>query len=75
MTAKIAISLPDELAAAARQAVADGHATSVSSFVADALKEHGRYADLSELLTEMAADGGTPTQDDRTWARQALGLS
>jgi Arc/MetJ-type ribon-helix-helix transcriptional regulator len=74
MTRKIAVSLPDELVTAAREAVAHGRAPSVSAFVAEAIKEHGRYADLSELLTEMTADGGTPTQEDRVWARKALGL-
>lgn len=75
MTTKIAVSLPDELVAAARQAVADGRAASVSAFVAEAIEDRGRYEGLSELLAEMAADGGAPTQADRTWARRALGLA
>lgn len=74
-TTKIAVSLPDDLVRAARQAVVDGEAESVSAFVAAAIKEHARYSDLSELLTEMTAEGGTPTQEDRAWARNALGLS
>jgi len=75
MTTKIAISLPDDLAAAARQAVADGRAASVSAFVADAIEEHGRYEQLTVLLSEMAAEAGPPTDDDRKWARRTLGLS
>jgi Arc/MetJ-type ribon-helix-helix transcriptional regulator len=74
MTTKIAISLPDELVAAARQAVAAGRATSVSAFVADAIREHGRYEGLAELLAEMATATGAPTQADRAWARRALGI-
>jgi Arc/MetJ-type ribon-helix-helix transcriptional regulator len=74
MTKKIAGSLPDELVAAARQAVMDGRAASVSAFVAQAIDEHRRYADLSRLLSEMAAQAGAPTEADRAWARSALGL-
>ena len=75
MTMKIAVSLPDDLVAAARQAVADGRAASVSAFVANAIEEHGRYGQLATLLSEMAAEAGPPTEEDRVWARQALGLS
>lgn len=75
MTTKIAVSLPDDLVAAARQAVADGRSPSVSAFVANAIEEHGRYEQLTVLLSEMAAEAGRPTEDDRRWARQTLGLS
>jgi len=75
MTTKIAVSLPDDLVAAARQAVADGRAASVSAFVANAIEEHGRYEQLTGLLSEMAAEAGPPTDEDRKWARRMLGLS
>lgn len=74
MTTKIAVSLPDELVAAARGAVAEGRSTSVSAFIADAIEEHGRYGELADLLAEMAAEAGAPTEEDRAWARRALGL-
>jgi Arc/MetJ-type ribon-helix-helix transcriptional regulator len=74
MTTKIAVSLPDELVAAARQSVAEGRAASVSAFIAEALEGHGRYGDLAELLADMAAEAGSPTEQDRVWARRALGL-
>jgi len=74
MTTKIAVSLPDEVVAAARQAVDEGRAPSVSAFVAEALREHSRYGQLADLLAEMAGDAGGPTPRDRDWARRALGL-
>ncbi len=74
MTTKIAVSLPDDLVQAARQAVAEGRATSVSAFVADAMQQRGRFDGLAELLAEMEADAGPPSQADRAWARRALGL-
>lgn len=75
MTTRIAVSLPDDLVAAARQAVVDGRAASVSAFIADAIEKHGRYEQLAELLSEMAAEARPPTEEDRRWARQTLGLS
>lgn len=75
MTTKIAVSLPDELVASARQAVTEGRAPSVSGFIAEALEEQSRYQGLAELLAEMTAQAGAPTKRDRDWARQALGLA
>lgn len=75
MTTKIAVSLPDDLVAAARDAVANGRAASVSAFVAGAIEDHGRYEDLATLLADMAAEAGPPTEQDRRWARDALGLA
>lgn len=75
MTMKIAVSLPDDLVAAARHAVADGRAASVSAFVASAIEEQGRYEQLAVLLSEMAAEAGPPAEEDRIWARETLGLS
>lgn len=74
MTTKIAVSLPDELVEQAREAVAAGAAPSVSAYVATALRQQGRYADLTKLLEEMAAEQGAPSAADRAWARDALGL-
>jgi hypothetical protein len=74
MTTKIAISLPDGLVAAAREAVDRGESASVSAFVAKTIQQHGRHEDLSDLLAEMAAEAGAPTAADRAWARGALGL-
>lgn len=74
MTTKIAISLPDEVLAAARQAVSDGQANSLSGYIASTLAERQDYEDLAALLAEMAAETGEPTSEDRRWARRALGL-
>lgn len=74
MTTKIAISLPDELVAAAREAVERGESASVSAFIAGTIEQHGRHRELAGLLAEMAAEAGTPTAQDRAWARAALGL-
>jgi Arc/MetJ-type ribon-helix-helix transcriptional regulator len=74
MTTKLAISLPDEHVVAARQAVAEGRATSVSAYIADSLSERIRHDQITDLLADMAAESGPPSDDDRQWARSALGL-
>jgi len=74
MTSKVAISLPDDVLAAARRAVANGRASSLSGYIASTLVERQEYEDLAELLAEMAAATGSPSAEDRRWARRALGL-
>ena len=74
MTTKIAISLPDEVLQSARRAVRDGRASSLSGYIATTLAERQAYEDLATLLADMAAETGGPSEDDRLWARRALGL-
>ncbi|MGH9121317.1 MAG: hypothetical protein ACRDYC_05125 [Acidimicrobiales bacterium] len=74
MTTKIAISLPDDVLAAARRAVGAGQATSLSAYIAKTLAERQDYEDLAALLSEMEAESGQPSSEDRLWARRALGL-
>ena len=74
MTTKVAISLPDNVLATARQAVAEGRASSLSGYIASTLAERQDHEDLAELLAEMAAESGGPSDEDRRWARRALGL-
>lgn len=74
MTAKIAVSLPDELVAFARAAVRDGAAASVSALVADALGERMRRQRLEDMLDEMLEETGGPLTDaERAWADDVLG--
>jgi antitoxin ParD1/3/4 len=75
MTRKIAVSLPDELVAAARRAVDEGRAASVSAYVASALARQVREDDMTALLAEMRAEHGVPSVEDYAWADQVLGIS
>jgi Arc/MetJ-type ribon-helix-helix transcriptional regulator len=73
-TSKIAVSLPTELVEQAHRAVAEGHAASVSAYVARALAEQAKLDDLATLLDEMLAETGGPlTAAERTAADRALG--
>lgn len=72
--AKIAVSLPEELVAQARRAVAEGRADSVSAYVAAAMEEKAQLDDLDALFDEMLAETGGPlTADEIAWADRALG--
>jgi Arc/MetJ-type ribon-helix-helix transcriptional regulator len=74
MTKKIAISLPDDLVAEARAAVASGRATSVSAYVADAMRGVSRRETLREVLDDIFEEIGYPDAERRAWAREQLGL-
>lgn len=68
MTSKIAISLPDELLEQARRAVAEGRASSVSSYIADSLSQRERRDSLTELLDDLDRELGPPGPDAQAWA-------
>ena len=71
---KIAVSLPGHLVDAAKQAVRDGRAPNVSSYVAEALASKAMLDDLSGLLDEMLAETGGPlTAAERRAADKILG--
>lgn len=75
MTVKITVSLPDDAVAAAKRAVREGRAASVSAYVADALERtYGSRRPLADVLAEMVAQHGEPSDADYEWAREALGL-
>ena len=57
---KIAVSLPTRAVERARRAVRSGRASSVSAYVADAIEEKAKLADLASLLDEMLSESGGP---------------
>lgn len=59
-TTKIAVSLPPEHVEAARRAVTEGRAASVSAYVASALEEKAKLDDLAAMLDEMLDETGGP---------------
>ena len=71
---KIAITLPEEQVAAARQAVAEGRAASVSAFISQALARRDADEEMAETIAEIYAESGQPTEEDRLWARRVLGI-
>ncbi|MGH3935451.1 MAG: hypothetical protein ACRDS1_10830 [Pseudonocardiaceae bacterium] len=75
--ARLTVTIPEQLARDARQAVDDGKAESVSAYVAEALRHYGRSVTLRELLDHWwAADpGGPPSDAERAAAQTELGLT
>lgn len=72
--AKIAVSLPAELVERAHRAVAEGRASSVSAYVADALEQKTKLEDLASLLDELlTATGGPLTAEEAAEADRTLG--
>jgi len=57
---KIAISLPAPLVAKALRAVKDGHATSVSAYIARAVEEKATHEDLLAMLDGVLGETGGP---------------
>lgn len=51
---KIAITLPEEQVAAARQAVAEGRAASVSSYISEALARRTAEEEMAEIIVSVA---------------------
>ena len=73
MTTKIAVSLPDEQVEAARAAVAEGRAPSVSAYVSEALSRRSAEDELLLLLEQDEARHPS-TPEHLAWARRALGV-
>lgn len=70
MTTKITVSLPDALVAAARRAVREGQAASVSSYVANAMSSFQGRDTLQDMLDEMDAIYGPVGEEAMAWARE-----
>lgn len=72
---KVAVSVPSHLLRAAREQVRAGQRPSVSAVFADALAhELEDQGGFERLVEGMLASGELQiTDDDRAWARQALG--
>ena len=47
----------------------------MSAYISQALARRDADEELAETVAEIYAETGEPTDADRTWARQALGLS
>jgi hypothetical protein len=62
------VSLPDELAEQARQAVGEGRAASVSGYIAGAMTQSARTRSITGLLADMRAEDGHPSEEDYAWA-------
>ena len=71
-TTKIAITLPEEELTKIHRAIRSGQANSVSGYIARALAENTRQESLRDLVRDLIAKHGKPTQQEKKWAKRAL---
>ena len=74
MTVKIVVSLPEAQVEAARQAVVEGRAPSVSAYIAESMRMREHERSLTTLLNELDDELGPPDEAAVRWADQQLGL-
>jgi len=70
---KIAVSLPVPQIDAVKQAVREGRAASVSSYVSEALVRRQQEDALADLVAGWIAEDGVPSEEDYAWAEGVLG--
>lgn len=68
---RITISVPDDVAEKAANAVANGDAPSVSAWFSRLARREPDWVAAKAVMAELAAEAGV-TDDDRAWARAAL---
>jgi len=72
--AKVAVSIPADVLAAAQAHVAAGAAPSLSAYVSSALAEKLEGDEFIRLLDAMDAELGPPGPEADAWAKRVLGL-
>jgi len=70
--AKIAITVPEELLAQVKDAVARGEASSVSAYISDAIAMRGAKSGLRAYLDALIERDGQPSEEAYEWADEQL---
>src|SRR3954452_10215296 len=69
---KIAITIPEELLAKVKVAVAEGDAASVSAYISDAVASHSERRGLSAYVDALNVRFGEPSPEAYAWADEQL---
>jgi Arc/MetJ-type ribon-helix-helix transcriptional regulator len=69
---KIAITIPEELLAGVKAAVARGEAASVSAYISDAVAMNGGKSGLRAYLDALMDEHGDPPPEAYAWADEQL---
>lgn len=72
---RLTISVPDEVAGKAQRAVAAGMSESISGYFAALAENEPDWVMFREVVAELLAEAGGVSDQDRAWARDALGLA
>lgn len=70
--AKIAITIPEDLLAQVKDAVARGEAPSVSAYISDAVAMRGGKSGLQAYIDAAFEEVGEPTPEEYAWADEQL---
>jgi hypothetical protein len=71
---RITVSLPPGRISDLKARVARGEAPSVSAYIEQVLSAADDRSSLREVLDEMDREYGSPSEEDRRWAREVLGI-
>jgi len=74
MKARITVTVDEETLRAAEREVANGRARSLSAFVAEAIESQVKRESLKDVMADIRAEIGPPTEEETSWAREVLGL-
>lgn len=73
---RVTVTVPLDALAVAEADVAAGHATSVSSWVSDAMQSKARAEALGAVVRQIAVESGSPlTDEEMRWAQERLDRS
>lgn len=73
MRSRITVTVDQTAVEAAEAAVAAGRAPSVSAWVASAMSERAQSESLKDVLADIRAELGPPSDEETAWARSVLG--
>jgi methanogenic corrinoid protein MtbC1 len=74
MRTRITITVDEETLREAEARVAAGEARSLSAWVAEAMRASAKRESLDDLLDEIIAEVGPPSEEDEQWVRDVLAL-
>ncbi|MCP9489475.1 MAG: hypothetical protein MSC31_06320 [Solirubrobacteraceae bacterium MAG38_C4-C5] len=70
---RVTVTMPADVAKAARERVEAGESRSLSAFVAEAVEEKAKRETLREVLDDIRGEIGPPGPEAEAWADRVLG--
>jgi hypothetical protein len=70
----VTITIDEEVLAHAEALVAAGQAKSLSALIAGAVEKEVKREKLADVMNDILAELGPPTEEDEAWVQEALEL-
>jgi hypothetical protein len=74
MHRRVTITIDEEVLAHAEALVAAGQAKSLSALIAGAVEKEVKREKLADVMNDILAELGPPTEEDEAWVQEALEL-